>query len=97
LAASVGLDTLEGLKYLDMATKLDARAERLGVTALDIAERLHKAEPKQDPLAWLTGPAPTPTKTLPTAIASPDAKPPSERDVVPANDKVDGPTNEGAT
>jgi hypothetical protein len=96
LAASVGLDTLEGLKYLDMATKLDARAERLGVTALDIAERLHKAEPKADPLAWLTGPAPTTPKALPTTADGVEPKPPSEGNVEPVNDEVDGPTNSGA-
>jgi len=72
-ATALGLDTPEGMKALDTAMKLDARAERLGVTALDIAERLHKSEPKQDPLAWLTGPAPTPAKSpAPTVDASSD-------------------------
>lgn len=95
-AAAVGLDTPEGQKALDTAMKLDARAERLGVTALDIAERLHKAEPKADPLAWLTGPAPTTPKALSTAIDASGVTPPSEGNVEPANDKVDGPTNNGA-
>jgi hypothetical protein len=95
LAASLGLDTPEGQKALDTAMKLDARAERLGVTALDIAERLHRSEPK-DPLAWLTSPAPTTPKALTTTIDAPGVTPPSESHVEPVNDKVDGPTNSGA-
>lgn len=51
-AAAVGLDTEEGQKLLELALKLDARAERLGVTALDIAERLAKAAPKQGKPVW---------------------------------------------
>lgn len=39
-AAEVGLFTEEGARLLDMAMKLDARAERLAVTARDEAERL---------------------------------------------------------
>lgn len=44
-AAAIGLDTPDGQKLIELAMKLDARAERLGVTALDIAERL---APKAD-------------------------------------------------
>jgi len=43
-AAELGLDTLAGRAALDMSAKLDARAERLAVTALDIAIRLAKAQ-----------------------------------------------------
>jgi hypothetical protein len=39
-AAEVGLGTQEGDRLLEMALKLDARAERLDVTALDLAQRL---------------------------------------------------------
>ncbi len=39
-AAEVGLFTEEGSRLLDTALKLDARAERLAVTARDEAERL---------------------------------------------------------
>jgi hypothetical protein len=42
-AAELGLGTEEGMAALEMALKLDARAERLDVTALDLAKRL--AEP----------------------------------------------------
>lgn len=52
-AAELGLDTPEGLALVDVSLKLDARAERLGVTALAISERLAKSAPKGDPLAWL--------------------------------------------
>jgi hypothetical protein len=45
-AAEVGLFTEEGAKLIDVALKLDARAERLAVTARDEAERVHAARPK---------------------------------------------------
>lgn len=51
-AAELGLDTAAGMKALDLALKLDARAERLDVTALDLANRLDRAKPA-DPLADL--------------------------------------------
>ena len=95
-AAAVGLDTPEGQKFVELAMKLDARAERLGVTALDIAERLHKAEPRKDPLAWLTDPAPTAAATPSTTKASSGAVPAAEFNVAAAIDKVGGPTNAGA-
>ncbi|HYQ28763.1 MAG TPA: hypothetical protein VER04_16135 [Polyangiaceae bacterium] len=41
-AAELGLFTEEGAKLIDTALKLDARAERLAVTARDEAERLSK-------------------------------------------------------
>jgi D-serine deaminase-like pyridoxal phosphate-dependent protein len=50
-AAEVGLFTDEGAKLLDVALKLDARAERLAVTARDEAERLHAARPRQNATA----------------------------------------------
>jgi hypothetical protein len=45
-AAEVGLFTEEGSRLLEMALKLDARAERLAVTARDEAERLAATRPK---------------------------------------------------
>lgn len=39
-AAEFGLDSPEGMKALDLSMKLDARAERLAVTAIDIATKL---------------------------------------------------------
>lgn len=47
LAAEKGLGTEAGDAALEMALKLDARAERLDVTALDLAERLETSEPVQ--------------------------------------------------
>lgn len=84
-ATALGLDTPEGMKALEMALKLDARAERLGVTAQDIAERLHKSEPKADPLAWLTAPAPTPAKLPATPKAAPEPESLAERNVEPSS------------
>lgn len=52
-AAEVGLFTEEATKLLEMALKLDARAERLAVTARDEAERLTKSRPQQSGLAAL--------------------------------------------
>lgn len=48
-AAEVGLFTDEGMRLLDVALKLDARAERLAVTARDEAERLADARGEPDP------------------------------------------------
>lgn len=77
-AAELGLDSEEGQKALELALKLDSRAERLGVTALDIAERLHRSEPKPNPLAWLTAPAPA-APSLPVADKDTSrAEPPAE-------------------
>lgn len=45
LATELGLGTEAGNRALEMALKLDARAERLDVTALDLAERLGACEP----------------------------------------------------
>lgn len=42
-AAELGLETDAGQRCLDLALKLDARAERLDVTAIDLAERLGAA------------------------------------------------------
>jgi hypothetical protein len=46
-AAEVGLFTEQGAKLMDTALKLDARAERLAVTARDEAERLVVLRGKQ--------------------------------------------------
>lgn len=43
-AAELGLDTEAGQKALALSMQLDARAERLAVTALDIAATLAKAD-----------------------------------------------------
>ena len=43
-AAELGLETEQGMAALEMALKLDARAERLDVTALDLADRLATPE-----------------------------------------------------
>jgi len=44
LALEAGLETDAGRKLLELSIKLDARAERLAVTALDLAQRFAKAE-----------------------------------------------------
>jgi hypothetical protein len=44
-AVELGLDTDAGRKALEMSLKLDARAERLAISALDVAERM--AKPKR--------------------------------------------------
>jgi hypothetical protein len=46
-AAEVGLFSAEGARLIDTALKLDARAERLAVTARDEAERLVQSRPQQ--------------------------------------------------
>lgn len=43
-AAELGLDSEAGQRVLELSMKLDARAERLAVTALDIATKLAKAD-----------------------------------------------------
>lgn len=49
-AAELGLGTEAGDAALDMALKLDARAERLDVTAIDLADRLQgSSEPSELP------------------------------------------------
>ncbi len=45
-ALEVGIETPEGQRLLDTAMKLDARAERLAVTALDLAERAAADTPR---------------------------------------------------
>lgn len=50
-AAEVGLYTDQGARLMDMALKLDARAERLAVTARDEAERLVRTRGEVDPAA----------------------------------------------
>lgn len=49
-AAELGLDTEKGQACLELALKLDQRAERLDVTALDLANRLDDLNP-EDPAA----------------------------------------------
>lgn len=49
-AAELGLDTDVGQKAIELSMRLDARAERLAVTALDIASKLAKAEGKRKPI-----------------------------------------------
>lgn len=52
-AAELGLETDAGQACLELALKLDARAERLDVTALDLANRL-EGEPDQQAAADAT-------------------------------------------
>jgi len=56
-AAEVGLFTEQGAKLIDVALKLDARAERLAVTARDEAERVHATRPGSatTDAPWLLG------------------------------------------
>lgn len=49
-ALELGLGTEAGAKALEMSLKLDARAERLDVTALDLATRLDSGESSANPL-----------------------------------------------
>lgn len=59
LGAEKGLDTPEGLACLDIASKHGQRAERLAVTALDIATKLAVSDRgKSAPAPWLESPAP---------------------------------------
>jgi hypothetical protein len=46
-AAELGLETKEGQTCLEIALKLDARTERLDVTALDLANRLDDRKPDE--------------------------------------------------
>ena len=48
-AAELGLDTDEGMRALTLSMQLDARAERLAVTSLDIATKLAAADRKRKP------------------------------------------------
>lgn len=48
-AAELGLDTDEGRAALELSMRLDQRAERLAVTALDVATRLATADRKRRP------------------------------------------------
>jgi hypothetical protein len=52
-AVELGLGTEAGDAALEMALKLDARAERLDVTAIDLAERLGAEQGASDPHADL--------------------------------------------
>ncbi len=68
-ALAVGLDTPEGIAAQEHATKHGQRAERLAVTALDVA-RVLAAHDRQRPQAqpwWLT--APTPSTSTPSTPA----------------------------
>lgn len=51
-AAKVGLTTDDGRKLSDLALKADARAERNGVTALDLAIRFAKREQPTGDTPW---------------------------------------------
>ncbi len=56
-AVKVGLDTESGIAALERASKDGQRAERLAVTALDIAKRLPKSEEADD---WVSEMCPKP-------------------------------------
>jgi hypothetical protein len=51
-AAEFGLESKEGQACLELALKLDARCERLDVTAIDLANRLD-GEPDQQCSNWI--------------------------------------------
>ena len=58
-AAEVGLGSVEGKELLDLALKLDVRAERLAISAADISVRMARAkppEPKGHVPIWLARP-----------------------------------------
>lgn len=59
-AAEVGLDTKEGLAFLEIASHHGQRAERTAVTALDVATKLaaSQARAHADPLAAFMNGAP---------------------------------------
>jgi hypothetical protein len=69
-AAELGLGTEQGMAALEMALKLDARAERLDVTALDLAERLVSKE-APDPHAFAAATFSRPAPVVITAPAQP--------------------------
>jgi hypothetical protein len=79
-AAEVGLFTEEGSRLLDMALKLDARAERLAVTVRDEAERLAVSRRTNQPsrleqLRQAHAPRPTAPPAPPQASGRPEAAP----------------------
>lgn len=45
-AAELGLDSVEGMRALEVSMRLDARAERLCVTAIDVSTKLAAADRK---------------------------------------------------
>lgn len=69
-AIELGLGTKAGDAALEMSLKLDARAERLDVTALDLAARLPDAEPQEALTPWLL-----PSTPAPKTKAAPDSAP----------------------
>jgi len=72
-AAELGLGTEDGMAALDMALKLDARAERLDVTSIDLAERLVSKD-AVDPHAFAAATFSRPSPATPApAPALPDA------------------------
>lgn len=75
-AAEVGLFTAEGSRLLDMAMRLDARAERLAVTARDEAERLNATRPRRSPLDALRARHAAPA--TPAQPATPPQTPPKD-------------------
>lgn len=54
-SARAGLTSDRGMKLLDLSLKLDARAERLSVTTIDIAQRQAKGREERRGLAGLMG------------------------------------------
>lgn len=84
-AASVGLDTDAGLRFLEVASHHGARAERTAVTALDLATKLAAKQPKvaRDLLAdFMTTQAPNSTSIKPD-IRSPSSDPGPQHDTEP--------------
>ena len=52
-ATDLGLDTAEGQKAMELSIKLDQRAERLAVTAWDLAEKISASRPVESSITRL--------------------------------------------
>jgi hypothetical protein len=74
-AAENGLDSAEGIKATDIATKHGQRAERLAVTSIDVAARLAHARESRDSHAtpWLLPASPAPAAPSRTRTTEPPA------------------------
>lgn len=76
LALDAGLTTDAGRGYLELAIKLDQRAERLAITSLDVATTLAEAERRKPTggFPWLTSDEP-PTSPAGASHAGDDSEP----------------------
>ena len=55
-AATLGLDTPDGIAALERASRHGQRVERLAVTTLDVSTRLAASKPTGPDLSWITSP-----------------------------------------